>query len=515
MIPHSNQLAGTIGKTVGASLTLILLLLIPDHAAGISVHDHGARGDGKNDDAPAIRAAIASVARAGGGTVHFPAGTYLLKTSEPGGQLLTLPSGVHLVSDEAAELVDTGHPSAAGDEWEQGPLLRAVGAADCEIRGLHFSGPGQAIYMQNVRRFVIRDCRFKGHSPMSIYGDRTSDVEVRNCHFEHAGYGLYLRSPVRWRVLNCRFLANGRAIEAQGALSCEISGNFVDGKGPDGRIHGIVGFLFFPNSKGPRYGSASTIGNLITNNEVRNVREEGISLDCRGNAPRYYYGLPGMVAAADRNSFTDASNEAEELKPAPTCYVVILSGRGAGQYRLVKSVQGKTLSISPAWDVIPDETSRYCLLRAAVKNKIIGNKVAGVHLASIMLWGACLDNEVRGNIVDSPSNGIHCGSLQPDVHNGMARVLACFDNRILNNQVSGIGDTASGKPESGIVLRNWYGDAGEVQNYRNSVTGNVISNFSIGINVSAQNSTVVRGNTFKHCDVFIKQGDHLTNCIIE
>ena len=118
------------------------------------------------------------------------------------------------------------------------------------------------------------------------------------------------------------------------------------------------------------------------------------------------------MATADANSFTDASNNADELKPAPSCYVVILFGRGAGQYRLVTSVRGKTLSVSPAWDTVPDSTSRYTLLRAAVGNRIIGNKVVDVELGSIMLYGACLGNEVRGNtVVGSRTCGIVCGSL--------------------------------------------------------------------------------------------------------
>ena len=41
------------------------------------VTDHGARGDGSTDDSAAINKAIAACHQAGGGTVHFPPGTYL------------------------------------------------------------------------------------------------------------------------------------------------------------------------------------------------------------------------------------------------------------------------------------------------------------------------------------------------------------------------------------------------------------------------------------------------------
>ncbi len=46
-------------------------------AAVFNVRDHGAKGDGVALDSPAINAAIAAAAQAGGGTVVLPAGTYL------------------------------------------------------------------------------------------------------------------------------------------------------------------------------------------------------------------------------------------------------------------------------------------------------------------------------------------------------------------------------------------------------------------------------------------------------
>ena len=226
------------------------------------------------------------------------------------------------------------------------------------------------------------------------------------------------------------------------------------------------------------------------------------------DAPLYYY------------SFTDATNAEEELRLAPSCYVAILEGRGAGQYRLVESVAGKKLSVSPPWSVIPDKTSRYTLLRAAVGNQVTANRLTDVQLASIMLYGACLGNLVSGNMVTrSHSCGIQCGSLRPNVHRGMSRVLACFHNQIYGNWVSGLGPAGRGEgdvhPSSGIVLRNWYGGADRVRNCGNSVFANCISDFPVGINLRVQHRAVIRGNSISLCGVPIKQGDHLTDCTIE
>ena len=49
----------------------------PGAPASYDVRGYGAKGDGSANDAAAINAAIAAAAKAGGGTVEFPAGTYL------------------------------------------------------------------------------------------------------------------------------------------------------------------------------------------------------------------------------------------------------------------------------------------------------------------------------------------------------------------------------------------------------------------------------------------------------
>lgn len=52
-------------------------MTVSSFAAVFNVRDHGAKGDGVALDSPAINAAIESAAKAGGGTVVLPAGTYL------------------------------------------------------------------------------------------------------------------------------------------------------------------------------------------------------------------------------------------------------------------------------------------------------------------------------------------------------------------------------------------------------------------------------------------------------
>ncbi len=63
--------ATTVGRTAFADA------LVAETEATFSVRTYGATGDGKTVDTPSINRAIAAVAEVGGGTLIFPAGTYL------------------------------------------------------------------------------------------------------------------------------------------------------------------------------------------------------------------------------------------------------------------------------------------------------------------------------------------------------------------------------------------------------------------------------------------------------
>jgi polygalacturonase len=71
-------LAAAVGPVVGAQSHSMSGGSSANPMAGwVSVRAHGAKGDGAAVDTPAINAAIEAVAKAGGGTVLFPAGVYL------------------------------------------------------------------------------------------------------------------------------------------------------------------------------------------------------------------------------------------------------------------------------------------------------------------------------------------------------------------------------------------------------------------------------------------------------
>ncbi len=79
----------------------------------LNVREHGAAGDGKTLDTPAINAAIAMLAKGGGGTVYFPAGVYRCYS-------LHLASYVSLYLDQGATILaaETPHEGMTGGGYD-------------------------------------------------------------------------------------------------------------------------------------------------------------------------------------------------------------------------------------------------------------------------------------------------------------------------------------------------------------------------------------------------------------
>ena len=102
--------------------TLLLACLLRATAADFDIRAHGATGDGVTLDSPAINRAIAAASAAGGGTVRFPAGTYLSFS-------VRLKSNITLAFDAGAVLLaatpsaalggyDTPEPNEWGDQLQ-------------------------------------------------------------------------------------------------------------------------------------------------------------------------------------------------------------------------------------------------------------------------------------------------------------------------------------------------------------------------------------------------------------
>jgi hypothetical protein len=100
----------------------------PERAV-LSVRDFGAIGDGVQDDAPAIREAIAAAAALGGGaTLRIPAGRYRLVPAggEPAHLVIEGASDIILEGEAGAELIGTAPLAVLRLEWCRNVRLRKL-----------------------------------------------------------------------------------------------------------------------------------------------------------------------------------------------------------------------------------------------------------------------------------------------------------------------------------------------------------------------------------------------------
>jgi len=174
-------------------------------AVVFNVRAMGAVGDGRTVDTPAINRAIESAARAGGGTVFFPAGTYLCYS-------IHLKSNVALYLDRGATILagetgQGGNYDAAEDNPEAGmyedfghrhwhnALLWGVGIHDVSIlgpgliwgkglsRGQGESNPGvgdKALSLKNCHNVTIRDVSFLKGGHFCILATGVDNMTVDN-----------------------------------------------------------------------------------------------------------------------------------------------------------------------------------------------------------------------------------------------------------------------------------------------------------------------------------------------
>lgn len=135
--------------------TLLTIALTAATAAEFNVREHGAKGDGVTLDTAAIQKALDACGKVGGGTVHFPAGTYLSKP-------LTLRTKTTVQLDEHAILLATTNHAdfmkVPGD-WLKAssggdfvPLLTGKDLADLTITGKGVIDGNGAVWWEEAEK---------------------------------------------------------------------------------------------------------------------------------------------------------------------------------------------------------------------------------------------------------------------------------------------------------------------------------------------------------------------------
>jgi hypothetical protein len=404
----------------------------------------------------AILAAIAKAKANGGGVVSLPRGRYGL--SKP----LDIPDGV-VLSGESRELVSIFWP-----DFETPPLHL--------VRGNNFGLENLSLYCQNhrtvvsiepksdgafVRNVRIRaNCYFMIERPGEPFRDRSGpksnrdigagiavhgkNFEIRDCDVLASDIALFVRDTRQGRVTGNTFLYGGRGYRIESSRELVFENNTVEGFDLTA-IGNDIG-TFWSNACTNLYFAKNTLRRMF------GADREMMTLDAGGGA------YMGTLANVDGNRITLAADPTfKDYAPKPHqnwagAAVMILEGKGVGQYRIVTGHQGRDWEIDRPWTVVPDQQSRISIVPFRGRNLFIGN--ACHDGGPFQLYGSaheCFVAENTGQRMD----GFLVWGLDPhDWGQQPSWYCQFLDNRILEgnaygHRTGGFGTAAAGQPGDG------------------------------------------------------------------
>jgi polygalacturonase len=247
----------------------------PARRDAFDVRDFGAKGDGKNLDTAAINRAINAAASAGGGTVHFAAGTYLCYSIRLKSRVqLLLTSGATILAADPPKEGREGYDLAESNKpWEDyqdfghnhwhnsliwgeglenvsicGPgLIWGKGLSRGEGKGPVAELPGvgnKAIALKNCRDVLLRDFLIFHGGHFGILATGVDNLTIDNLKIDTNRDGMDVDCCRNVRISNCSVnspwddaiclkssfaLGYARATEMVTISDCMVSGSFEEG----------------------------------------------------------------------------------------------------------------------------------------------------------------------------------------------------------------------------------------------------------------------------------------------
>lgn len=338
-----------------------------------NVRDDGAKGDGLADDTAAIAAAVKKASDAGGGVVYFPPGTYAV-------------TGINVLKDVS---------------------LRGAGRENAILRGI-----GKDAKSGREGIFGINLTDHTGLSSLTIMGG-TVHVEERRGNSPQMEPQRDLPPVEDVEILECRLRPQEEDPRTRDVRSEKWGGNTILGQNAryvrinNNEIEGTIYFLWIDHLEmiGNNF---SRVGMDICSYQLRctnslidsNVFRDGagrillfpstrtyLRLNrCEGTPPGTWAGAPeqylihswesalrtDQATGGTATTLTDTKAKWEPNSRAQSV-VVIVQGKGFGQYRFVTGNTADTLTIDRPWRVVPDATSVYVMDWMHVENSLFAN----------------------------------------------------------------------------------------------------------------------------------------------
>ncbi len=402
------------GAGWGGGLRLRVKRLAPWPEQTVNVRELGARGDNVTDDSEAFRRALETVDRRGGGVIYWPAGTYRLAGT------FQLPRRV-VLRGEGRDLTwlkwPLTPPGSAADfvpavlrgqgEFGLERLSLVVRNAQAVIRGTgdgmerratYSSGnPASTICPGPAGRAAVpdRDPQW-AFSRWGIINATEKDmtVIVRGLETLEVSDSEFVGSQRFLDVRNARFTGN-RFSNPMGVAWTDVGGQHIVFE----RNHVEGASSWRPGALPLRwiYGARNSTRNIgrgerealtfDVNRSLGMVRERGERVEPRVVAVGSASGRELRLARSDLAAGAYRGFDA-----------LIVSGRGAGQYREIESNDGQSLRTADDWDVEPDGSSVVLLGRLMGHCVFHRNSAEDVSVL-LQMWGPLYDCTFDGNSV--------------------------------------------------------------------------------------------------------------------
>lgn len=471
---------------------------------------YGAVGDGVTDDTTAIKNAIAA---SYGTTCYFPAGTYLVSDR------LDTKWGVRLkgAGMDQTEIVCASNWSATAEgmiaylgldgrkEIHDMTLDAGAGyiynaSVDQLVRFTDLDdGTGFGLY--NVR-FDYRDCGATDANSEPARLDRLINGEIFGCEF-YANGAVSLSDANNVLFSNCTFfgmndigyMVSPARADQMAFIDC-MAQPLDDSDSSDGTGWSQGRFVTTSCSSGGAR-NFYFAGNIMTNMAVR----PGFS---NQNTGEKYMAEHGHTVY--RGNPVSVTSNTVYLSDFTTDYtgetIVIVGGRGKGQYRRIESCSSGTYTLTENWRVEPDTNSVLVIGEYVVRHAIYNNYFDGradvtdddnTATTGVEPFGAAMSLIVDGNTFNQLRKGVSTWSMPSEANNGQNPMNPSFWGLVQDSTfkdcryavenahaIFGISPTEDDTTIMGLVYRD------------NTASGTVVTNvYTLDWNGATNNSSII------------------------
>lgn len=353
----------------------------------LNVVDYGADPKAlSNDDSVALSNLVKDLKD--GDTIYFPPGSYLLSSK------VTISKSVRILGAGADKTkIFAGYNISGGAlEIRKGPCeiagicfeqKRTTGKLKGYFVDYRYSNNETGVYgLYFHANAVIQSVTSKSRSSnFPIYVNNAYGVFVEDNYFNATGMmqvdngrKIYLRNNTAIMNIYCGLYYQFANALFTNVEFLDVSNNSVTGGGA------------------PKEGSGKLVTDSLTAGRVfacqgwahntyishNKIRRAGISTFGAGEIIMYEnigYRLDGNVKSSTATVTTLIPSDKNEITVRNV--ITIISGKGKGQYRKVKAVNGETIEVDRPWDIIPDETSHVLVNHGFLNAFVCYNDIDG------------------------------------------------------------------------------------------------------------------------------------------